>query len=70
MILYAVSYKGPLSNNDWSIIRIYKDEEKANAYKEHVIGKFIEQESFPEIAVQKFSTDVNKDYVYDYEDYD
>jgi hypothetical protein len=69
MILYAVQYNGPLTSNVWSIIRIYKDEDKAISYLNKVKNNFEDNNyTMPKLEITKIDTDSNSDYVYDYEE--
>ena len=68
MKLYAVSYKGTLSNNEWSIINIWKTKENAIETMERYRSNWSKQDlDIPEYTITEIDTDVEDDCIYDYE---
>ena len=64
MILYAIHYKGPVTNYNWSIISIYKTPEQADIELSKII-KNHEQNNLeiPELEIILLDTD--SDLIYD-----
>ena len=68
MILYAVEYRGKITNNMWSIVSIWKDQDSAEKEKGQCIENWKEHEEmhFSEYRIKKIDTDSN-DPIYDYD---
>lgn len=64
MILYVVEYSGPISNDEWSTINIWKTRENAedavNSYKLNW-----PKDSIPEYRIVEIDTDIEDDCIYD-----
>ena len=74
MKLYAIHYKGELSNNEWSIVTIHKSYETAYETMKQYIHNHKGFDVMPEYDIYTIDTDVDSDVVYDCEyinsDYD
>lgn len=69
MKLYSVNYRGPLSNNEWSIVTIHKTLESAEAAKHKYTENYHNSDVYDsEYIIYIIDTDVDDDVVYDYED--
>lgn len=68
MILYAVSYKGELTNDEWSIVTIHKSLEGATKAKEQYENNVRTQYGTLEDCkydIKEIDTDIDQDCVYD-----
>ena len=64
MILYAIHYKGPVTNYNWSIISIYKTSEQADIELSKIIKNHERNNlEIPELEIILLDTD--SDLIYD-----
>lgn len=70
MILYNVNYRGPLSNNEWSIVSIHKTLEGAKKAREQYLKNNKENNNRDdyEYCIAKINTDDYNDCVFNYND--
>lgn len=67
MILYAIEYKGELSNYDWSIVTIWNNQDSAKKEMNQYISNYSKNEGeMPEYRIKEIDTD--KECVYDCEE--
>lgn len=66
MILYAVECKGDITNNEWSIVTIWKDLDTASNYMRKY--EFNAEENDTNLKYRIKSLDTDNDCIYDYDD--
>ena len=67
MKIYATEYKGELSNNEWSIVTIWKTKELAIKAKNSYELNW-PKDNIPEYRITEIDTDSSNDCIYDSED--
>lgn len=68
MKLYAIEVKGNITNNDWSIVTIWKSEDKANDVMKEYSANSTEKDCDLEYRIKIIDTD-SDECIYDYDDY-
>lgn len=66
MILYAIECKGDITNNDWSIVTIWKDLDTASNHMRRY--EFNAEENDAELKYRIKLLDTDDDCVYDYDE--
>lgn len=71
MILYSTNYKGPLSNDEWSIVSIHKSFEGAEkARKQYIKNNKENNRDNYEYCIAEINTDTSNDCIFNYDDID
>lgn len=69
MILYSVNYRGALSNDEWSIVTIWKTRERAEEAMSIYENNWSKVDKHnTEYTIVEIDTDSDNDCVYDFED--
>lgn len=66
MKIYAVEYKGPISDYEWSVVTIWNNKGSAEKEMDRYIFNHREREDPPEFQVKELDTD--NECIYDYEE--
>lgn len=64
MILYAIEYSGPITDDQWSIVTIHKSKESAEDYMDMYINNN-PKNNLPLYRIKEINTFKDNDIIYD-----